>query len=191
LQLKAWDIAVAMKQRSTPTATDVRRAVHRLMGPKVDTSTDPAFRAYRRHFHGIKTELATATKRMPDLAAFLESDDTKSKRQRKDLAKLMEKEVMSLSSHYRTMAGTWSPDEKLFEKGDYLAALAKVKRLEFEAAKFQRTIIILRVRDWCRRSGFKGSIAKLPATPAHPVPDTAYAENLAMWTQSVGNPDDR
>jgi hypothetical protein len=33
LQLKAWDIAVAMKQRSTPTGTDVRRAVRRLMGP--------------------------------------------------------------------------------------------------------------------------------------------------------------
>jgi hypothetical protein len=72
LQLKAWDIAVAMKQRSTPTGTDVRRAVRRLTGPKVDMSTDPAFRGYRRHFLRINTELATATKRMPDLAAFLE-----------------------------------------------------------------------------------------------------------------------
>jgi hypothetical protein len=26
----------------------------------------------------------------------------------------------------------------------------------------------------------------LPASPAHPVPDTAYTENLAMWTRSVG-----
>jgi hypothetical protein len=25
-------------------------------------------------------------------------------------------------------------------------------------------------------------VAKLPASPTHPVPDTAYAENLAMWT---------
>jgi hypothetical protein len=192
LQLKAWDIAVAMKQRSTPTATDVRRAVHRLMGPKVDTSTDPAFRAYRRHFHRIKTELATATKRMPDLAAFLESEDKKSKRQKKEMAKLMEKEVMSLNSHYLTMAGTWEPDEKLFEKGDYLAALAKVKRLESEAAKFQRTVIISRVRDWCRRSGFKQSVAKLPAGPAHPVPDVSYAKSLEMWTRSIGlNSDDR
>jgi hypothetical protein len=45
LQLKAWDIAVAMKQRSTPTGTDVRRAVRRLMAPKPDESTDQAFRA--------------------------------------------------------------------------------------------------------------------------------------------------
>jgi hypothetical protein len=66
LQLKAWDIAVAMKQRSTPTGTDVRRAVRRLMAPKPDESTDQAFRAYRRHVYRIRTELATATKQMPD-----------------------------------------------------------------------------------------------------------------------------
>jgi hypothetical protein len=186
LQLKAWDIAVAMKQRSTPTGTDVRRAVRRLMGPKVDTSTDPAFRAYSRHFHRINTELATATKRMPDLAAFLESADTKSKRQRRDMAKLMEKEAMSINSHYLTMAGTWTPNKKLFEKGDYLAALAKVRRLESKAASLERKVVILRVHDWCRRSGFKESIAKLTASPAHPVPEVAYTENLEMWTRSVG-----
>jgi hypothetical protein len=87
LRIKAWDDACKMKQRSTPTGTDVRRAVRRLMGPKIDTSTDRAFRAYRRHFHRINTELATAAKRMPDLAAVLESEDEKSKRQKKDLAK--------------------------------------------------------------------------------------------------------
>jgi hypothetical protein len=31
LQLRAWDIAVGMKQRSRPTETDVRRAVQQLM----------------------------------------------------------------------------------------------------------------------------------------------------------------
>jgi hypothetical protein len=185
LQLKAWDIAVAMKQRSTPTGTDVRRAVRRLMAPKPDESTDQAFRAYRRHFYRIRTELATATKRMPDLAAFLESEDKKPKRQRKDLARLMEKEAMLFNSHYLTMAGTWAPDKKLFEKGDYLAALSKAARLE-------RMVVILRVHDWCRRSGFKGSVAELPASPAHPVPDAAYTENLEIWTRSFGvNPDDR
>jgi hypothetical protein len=116
---------------------------------------------------------------MPDLAAFLESEDKKSKRQRKDLAKLMEKEAMSINSHYLTMAGTWSPDKKLFEKGDYLAALSKAARLE-------RMVVILRVHDWCRRFGVKEPMVKLPASPAHPVPDAAYTESLEMWTRSVG-----
>jgi hypothetical protein len=26
----------------------------------------------------------------------------------------------------------------------------------------------------------------LPAGPAHPVPEVAYTESLAMWTRSVG-----
>ena len=90
------------------------------------------------------------------------------------------------------MAGTWEPDEQLFQKVDYLAALAKVRRLESKAASLERKVVILRVHDWCRRSGFKESIAKLPASPARPVPDTTYAESLAMWTRMVGvNPDDR
>jgi hypothetical protein len=187
LQLKAWDIAVAMKQKSTPTGADVRRAVRRLTGPKVDTSTDPAFRAYRRHFHRIRTELTTATKRMPDLAAFLADDDKKTKRQKKDLAKLIEKEGMSLiNDHFMTLDGTWTPNKRLFEKGDYLAALAKVRRLESKAASLERMIVILRMRDWCRRSGFKESVVKSLVTPAHPVPDIAYTESLEMWTKTVG-----
>ncbi len=187
LHLKAWDNAVLMKQKSTPTGTDVRRAVRRLMGPKVDTSTDPAFRAYRRHFHRIGTELATATKRMPDLAAFLADDGKKTKRQKKDLAKLIEKEGMSLiNDHFMTLDGTWTPNKRLFEKGDYLAALAKVRRLESKAASLERMIVILRVRDWCRRSGFKESVVKSLVTPDHSVPDIAYTESLEMWTKTVG-----
>jgi hypothetical protein len=186
LQLKAWDIAVAMKQRSTPTGIDVRRAVRRLTGPKVDTSTDPAFRAYRRHFHRIKTELATATKRMPDLAAFLADDDKKTKRQKKDLARLIEKEGMSLiNDHFMTLDGTWTPNKRLFEKGDYLAALARVARLE-------RMVVIFRVRDFRSRSNhslIKHGNPKAGA-PARPLPDVAYAQSLDMWTQTVGlNPD--
>jgi hypothetical protein len=179
LQLKAWNIAVAMKQRSTPTEVEVRRAVRRLMAPKPDESTDKAFRAYRSHFHRIKTELATATKRMADLAAFLECDDKKSKRQKKDTSKMLAKLTMSLEKHYFTFAETWAPDKKLFEKGDYLAALSKAARLE-------RMVVILRVRDWCRRTGFQESVGKLPVSPVHPVPDIAYTQSLEMWTRTVG-----
>ena len=71
----------------------------------------------------------------------LECNDKKTKRQKKDMAKMLEKLIMSLNRrHYLTFAGTWEPDRKLFEKGDYLAALAKSKRLE-------RMVVILRVHD--------------------------------------------
>lgn len=57
LQLKAWEIAVTMKQKGTPTEVDTRRAVRQLMAPKPDESTDQAFRAYRTHPHRIRTEV--------------------------------------------------------------------------------------------------------------------------------------
>jgi hypothetical protein len=173
LQLKAWDDAVAMKQRSTPTGIDVMRAVRRLMAPVPDESTDQAFRAYRRHANRVRTEVATMIRRMRDLAAFLTCEDKKTKRQKKDMGKTLEKLSMSLSNHSLTFSGMWVPDQKLFEKGDHLAALSKVKKLE-------RMVAILRVHDWCRRSGFK-SPAILPASPVQPVPDSAYAQSLEMW----------
>jgi hypothetical protein len=183
LQLKAWDIACLMKQKSTPTGIDVRRAVRRLMGPKVDMLTDPAFRAYRRHFHRIKTELATATKRMPDLAAFLEGDDKKTNRQKKEMAKLIEKMAMSLNRHASTFSGTWEPDQQLFEKGDYLAALSRVRQLESKVASLERMTVILRVHDWFRRSGFK-EIAESPSPPVS-LPNAIYVQSLEMWARTV------
>jgi hypothetical protein len=72
-----------MKEKSTPTGIDVSRAVRRLMGPKVDTTTDPVFRAYRRHAHRVKSEKVKMTKLMPELAEFLGCTDLKTRRQRK------------------------------------------------------------------------------------------------------------
>jgi hypothetical protein len=148
LELKAWDIAVAMKQKSTPTGTDVSRAVRRLMARKLDESTDKAFRTYRSHVNRIRTELAAMTKRMRDLAAFLRCDDKKTRRQKKDMATTLEKLTMSINKHYLTFAGTWVPDKKLFETGDYFAALARAARLE-------RMVVIFRVRDFRSRSADK------------------------------------
>jgi hypothetical protein len=179
LQLKAWDIAVAMKQRSTPTGTDVRRAVRRLTGPKIDPTTDPAFRAYRSHAYRVRSETAKMIKLMPELAGFLEDADKKTNRQKKDMATMLEKLIMSLSGLFMTFNGTWTANKKLFEKGDYLAALSKAARLE-------RMVVILRVRDFLHRTGFKVSPPKVDATPPHPVPDTVYGQSLEMWTRTAG-----
>ena len=88
---------------------------------------------------------------------------------------------MSLNQHYLTFAGTWEPDRKLFEKGDYLAALAKSKRLE-------RMVVILRVHDILCRSNHPLIECGDPKAdaPAHPLPDVAYAQSLGMWTQTIG-----
>jgi hypothetical protein len=102
------------------------------MTPKADESTDKAFRAYRSQVNRIRTELATMTKRMRDLSAFLECDDKRTRRQKKDMGKMLEKLAMSLNKHYLSFAGRWMPDEKLFETGGYLAALSKVGKLESE-----------------------------------------------------------
>jgi hypothetical protein len=173
LRVKAWDDACLMKEKSTPTGTDVSRAVRRLMGPRVDTTTDPAFRAYRRHAHRVKSETAKMIKLMPDLAGSLADNDNKTKRQKKDMAKLLEKQTMWSNQQFLTFDGTWTPNRKLFEEGDYLAALAKAKRLE-------RMVVILRVRDFIHRTGIKVPLPKVN-TPAHPLPATAYAESLDMW----------
>jgi hypothetical protein len=179
LQLKAWDIAVSMKQKSTPTGTDVMRAVRRLMAPKPDESTDQAFRAYRTHIHRIRSETAKMTHQMPDLAEFLECTDKKTRRQKKDIGRMLAKLTVSFDNQRSTFEGNWKPDKKLFEKGDYLAALSKAARLE-------RMVVILRVRDFLHRTGFKVSCLKAEATSAHPLPASAYANSLNMWIQSGG-----
>jgi hypothetical protein len=75
--------------------------------------------------------------------------------------------------------GNWKPDKKLFEKGEYLAALSKAARLE-------RMVVILRVRDFLRRTGYKVSPPEADAIPAHPLPDAAYADSWDTWIQSGG-----
>jgi hypothetical protein len=145
LQLAAWDLAVAMKQKSTPTETDVRRAVRQLITPKPDESTDKVFRAYSRHANRVRSEITKMTKLMRDLAAFLECADKKTKKQKKDMSNMLEKLIMSLNKHWLMFEGRWVPDQQLFEKGDYLAALSKAKRLE-------RMVAILSAHDWCRRT---------------------------------------
>jgi hypothetical protein len=147
------------------------------MAPKRDESTDEAFRAYRAHVNRIRSEMAKLTKQMPELAGFLECADNKTRRQKKEMGRMLAKLTISLDNHRSTFEGNWKSDAKLFEKGEYLVALSKAARLE-------RMVVILRVRDFVRRTGFKVSPPKVDTTPENPLPDAAYADSLNMWIQS-------
>jgi hypothetical protein len=186
LRIKAWDIACLAKQRSTPTGTDVSRAVRQLMTATPDETMDKAFRAYRRHVNRVRSETARMTKQMPELAGFLECVDKKTRRQRKEMGKMLAKLTMSFDGHRSVFEGDWKPDKKLFKKGEYLAALSKAVRLESEAKRLQRRCVILVVRDFIHRTGSKVP----PPKVVHPLPDIAYAESLDIWTKAIGvNPD--
>jgi hypothetical protein len=192
LQLKAWDLAITVKQRSTPTWIDVMRAVRQLMTPTPDESTDKAFRIYRRDANRVRLVTAKMVKQMPGLVWFLECTDPKTRRQKKEMGKMLADLTTSLDGQRFTFQGGWEPNRKLFEEGDYLAALAKAKRLEsetekleFKAARLKRMVIIWRVRaSRLNRRGtvtFKSTLEPEPLPPVQPLPDTAYRDSLDMW----------
>jgi hypothetical protein len=132
LQLKAWDIACTMRQRSTPTEADVIRAVRQLMTPKVDESTDIAFQYYRRHANRIRTELARMTTHLGDLAAFFDCDDKNTGRQKRDMAKTLKTLATSFDKQHLLFAGQPIPDNELTVKVGNLLALLKANTIEDE-----------------------------------------------------------
>ena len=102
------------------------------------------------------------------------------------MGKMLAKLTMSFDGDRSVFQDGWEPDKKLFEKGDYLAALAKAKRLESETARLERTVMIWRVRATRLNRGgavkFKStSVPKSPSNPVHPLPDAAYADSLEIW----------
>jgi hypothetical protein len=65
------------------------------MARKPDESTDKAFRTYRAHVNRIWSETAKMTKQMPDLAQFLECTDKKTRRQKKEIGRMLAKLIVA------------------------------------------------------------------------------------------------
>jgi hypothetical protein len=77
------------------------------------------------------------------------------------MGKMLAKLNMTFDGQRSVFEGNWKPNKRLFKKGDYLAALLKAARLE-------RMVVILRVRDFLHRTGVNTSKMVSPALGDRP-----------------------
>jgi hypothetical protein len=99
----AWTRACAQKQKSLPTYSDVTREVNRLIIPQKASTNDESYRKYRADLEAIRAAEKRMSKLLQDgeLENFRLTDDKKSVRQKRVLAKAITKLGVRLGDHFR------------------------------------------------------------------------------------------